>query len=94
MAGIDSSKVEDRIARGAEHLSSLRESYLQQLAGETGLDYVRATTDEIFVRALLDPRYAGQQTVVTNIAWMPASLGLICLVSLFGLPLFRARRQA
>jgi mxaL protein len=94
MAGIDSSEVAGRIARGSEHLSSLRETYLQQLAGETGLDYLRATTDKVFVRALLDPRYAEQHIVVTNVAWMPASLSLLCLVSLFGLPLPGARPRA
>ncbi|MEX2122916.1 MAG: hypothetical protein WD795_03405 [Woeseia sp.] len=91
MAGIDSSDVQDRIARGAEHLSSLRESYLQQLAVETGLDYLRATTDEAFARALLEPRYAKQQTVVTNVAWIPAVLSLLCLMYVFGLQLLRTR---
>ncbi len=91
MAGIDSSDVQDRIARGSEHLSSLRERYLQQLAAETGLDYLRATTDEAFARALLDPRYARQQSVVTNVAWLPAALCLLCLMSIFGSQLLRTR---
>lgn len=91
MAGIDSSDVEDRIARGAEHLSSLRESYLRQLAAETGLDYLRTTTDEAFARALLDPRYARRQSAVTNVAWIPAALCLLCLGYLFGSQLLRTR---
>jgi mxaL protein len=89
MAGIDGSGVKERIARGTEHLSSLRESYLQQLAAETGLDYLRAATGETFSRALLDSRYASQQAVETNVAWIPAGLSLLCLVYLFGSQLLR-----
>jgi mxaL protein len=89
MAGIDGSDLKERIARGTEHLSSLRESYLQQLAAETGLDYLRATTDDIFTRTLLDSRYANRQPVETNVAWIPAALSLLCLVYLFGSPLLR-----
>lgn len=83
MVGIDSSDVQDRIARGTEHLSSLREGYLQQLAAETGLDYVRAATEEAFIRALLQPRYAEEQRAVTDVAWIPAALSLLCLLVLF-----------
>lgn len=91
MAGIDSSDVRERIARGTEHLSSLRESYLKRLAAETGLDYLRTTTDEAFARALLDPRYAKQQSVATNVAWIPAALCLLCLMYVFGSELLRTR---
>lgn len=84
MAGIDSSGMQDRIANGTEHLSSLREDYLRQLAAETGLDYLRTTTDEAFARALLDRRHATQQPAVTNVAWVPAALALLCLLYLFG----------
>lgn len=91
MVGIDSSDLQERIARGTEHLSSLHEDYLRQLAAETGLDYLRTTTDEAFARALLDPRYAKEQPAVTNVAWIPAGLSLLCLVYLFGSPLLRGR---
>jgi mxaL protein len=84
MAGIDSSDVQDRIARGTEHLSSLRESYLQQLAGETGLDYLQATTPAAFTRALLDARYATRQPIETHVGWIPGALSLLCLVYLYG----------
>ena len=93
MAGIDSSDVEERIARGAEHLSSLRESYLQQLAAETGLDYLRTTTPEAFAAAVLDRRYAMEQTVESNVAFIAAALGLLCLLYLFASEFLKARRQ-
>lgn len=91
MVGIDNGDVQERIARGAEHLSSLREGYLRQLATETGLDYLRTTTDEAFARALLDARYAERQAAVTSVAWIPAALSLACLLCVSGWPLLRAR---
>src|SRR5690606_21095979 len=91
MAGIDSGDVQDRIARGTEHLSSLRESYLETLARETGLDYLRGTTASAFVRALRNPKYARQQRVSTNVAWMPAALALLYLSSVYGGQLWRTR---
>lgn len=92
MAGIDGSNVRERIAQGTEHLSSLRESYLKQLAAETGLDYLRATTGEAFARALLDSRYANRQPVVTNVAWIPAALSLLCLLYVFGSQLLQSSK--
>jgi mxaL protein len=89
MAGIDGGDVRERIARGTEHLSSLREGYLKQLAAETGLDYLRAGTGKAFARPLLDSRYASRQPVVTNVAWIPAGLSLLCLLYVFGSQLVR-----
>ncbi|MEX2495185.1 MAG: hypothetical protein WD448_03795 [Woeseia sp.] len=83
MAGVDSADLQERIASGTEHLSSLRESYLRQLAAETGLEYVRATTGETFSRALLDTRFATKRPVLTNVAWIPATLSLLCVLYLF-----------
>lgn len=83
MVGADRSDMQDRIARGTEHLSSLRESWLKQLAAETGLDYVRATTEEAFAGALLDPRYAKEERAASGIARIPAALSLFCLLYLF-----------
>lgn len=91
MAGIDQGNLQERIASGTEHLSSLRESYLQQLAEETGLEYLRATGGDAFARALLDPEFATPQTVMTNVARLPAALSLLCLMWLFGAPLWRRR---
>ena len=89
MAGIDASEVRQRIAAGTEHLSSLRESYLKQLARETGLDYVRATTPAAFAQRLLDPRLATQEITRTDVAWLPALLSLLCVLALFGSPILR-----
>lgn len=91
MAGVDSSGLRDRLANGTEHLSSLRERYLQTLAAETGLDYFRATTPEAFADALLDSRYATRQPIATDVGWMPAAASLLCLSCLFGSAFFRTR---
>lgn len=91
MAGVDSGDVQARIASGTEHLSSLREGYLQQLAAETGLDYLRVTTPAAFARALLDSRYAQRKSVMTNVAWIPAALSLLCVTYVFGAQLWRSR---
>ncbi len=84
MVGIDPSDVQERIARGTEHLSSLRENYLHQLAADTGLDYLPVTTRAAFARSLLHPRIASQEPVLTNLAWIPALLCFLCLLILFG----------
>lgn len=94
MAGVDSADVRDRISRGMEHLSSLRESYLQALATETGLDYLRTTTPAAFAGTLLGSRYAIRQPVETRLGWVPAALSLLCLVYLFGSQFLRAAAGA
>jgi mxaL protein len=90
MAGVDSADLQDRISRGSEHLSSLRESYLQTLAAETGLDYLRAATPEAFAGTLLGSRYATRHRVETSVGWLPAVLSLLCLGYLFGSQFLRA----
>jgi len=94
MAGVDSADLQARISQGAEHLSSLRESYLQTLATETGLEYLRTTTPDAFADALLNSGYATRQRVETGIGWLPAALSLLCLAYLFGFQFLRARAGA
>ncbi len=43
---------------GSEHLSSLREGYLRQLATENGFDYLRLDDPEALARALQAPAFA------------------------------------
>ena len=52
MVGIDNTDVARRIASGREHLSSLREPYLRQLATALGLHYHRLETPEALARRL------------------------------------------
>ena len=80
MAGVDMSDVERRIAAGTEHLSSLREVYLQQLAHETGLEYLRPETPQQLADWLVRPAFADQQAAVTDLRWLPALLSVLSLL--------------
>lgn len=83
MVGIDPVDVERRLAAGQEHLSSLREPYLRQLATETGLDYLRINREKDLVGALTDSGYARYESVRSDVGWAPALLALLCLLYLY-----------
>ena len=80
MVGVDMSDVAGRIAAGTEHLSSLREAYLQQLAGETRLDYFRPETPQQLANWLRQPGYARHKPVDTDLRWLPGILATLCLL--------------
>lgn len=94
MVGINMAEVARRIALGQEHLSSLREIYLQQLATQTGLDYVRIDSPSIFVEGLHKEEYARRTPVLTDIGWIPATLAFVCLIYCFVLIPLRNRPAA
>lgn len=73
-------------AGGSEHLSSLRESYLQQLADAGGLGYQRLADAASLQQALTQPSLAGRQTAATDLRPVPAGLALLALAILYGLP--------
>lgn len=64
-----------------EHLSSLKEAYLQQLAAETGLGYVRLASPQTLGDALLQERYATTAPVDSDLRRVPAALALLLLVA-------------
>lgn len=63
-----------------EHLSSLKEAYLRQLAGETGLSYARLTLPADLPTLLSEAGIGQQHWVPTPISWLPATLALLGLV--------------
>ena len=65
---------------GLEHLSALRESYLQSLARYDGLDYERLTTPTSLTRVLLASRMAHVARAKTNLRWIPGGIGLLVLI--------------
>ncbi len=71
-------------AIGSEHLSALQESYLQQLAIETGLGYQRLQDEDSLPQALRQPGMALQQSVAADVRWRAALvvLGLMLLIFL------------
>lgn len=83
MVGINMANIARRIALGREHLSSLREPHLQELALQTGLDYVRADSVQKLLEVLLAEKYARRTQVLSAVGWFPAMLALASLVYCF-----------
>ncbi len=76
-----------------EHLSSLREGHLRQLAQDVGLDYRRLTDPQVMSEAMRDGRFARRTPQPTDVGWIAASLALLLLVIRFR-PSFAARVRA
>lgn len=85
-------RAEDVIQRGNadsqshEHLSGLREPYLQALARQVGFDYARLAELSSIGDAMRDARFAHRKPVPTDIDWLPTALALIVLVLRFRPP--------
>jgi mxaL protein len=62
-----------------EHLSSLRESHLQQLAQRVGFDYTRLSQPASISEAMRDARFASRRPVPADLGWVPALLALFVL---------------
>ena len=90
MVGIDMPNIARRIALGQEHLSSLREQHLQELASQTGLDYVRIESPLAFVKILRTQKYARRTPVLSDMGWIPATLAFISLIYCFVVVPWRA----
>ncbi len=83
MAGVNMTDIAGRIALGQEHLSSLRENHLRELARQTGLDYARIESPSGFIRGLRQESYARRTPVTSDMGWIPATLALTCLTYCF-----------
>lgn len=83
MVGVNMADIARRVALGQEHLSSLRENYLQELATQTGLDYVRVDSSSKLVASLRQDAYAGRRVIQTDLGWMPAMLAFFSLMYCF-----------
>jgi mxaL protein len=70
-------------SRGAEHLSSLREPHLQEIARQVGFDYARLGSPESIARAILDRRFARREKAATDLYWIPALIALVLLAVRF-----------
>jgi mxaL protein len=94
MAGVEASDVAQRIARGTEHYSSLREDYLRRLASESGLDYFRLTSSDALGDRLRDRRLAHAERVATDLQPYLALVALGLLGAAFVPPFAAVRRHA
>jgi len=63
-----------------EHLSSLREPHLQELAQQVGFQYARLARPSALSDALRDSRYAQRRPVATDLSWLPAIAALLLLI--------------
>jgi mxaL protein len=84
--------IQDSKVRGAEHLSSLHEPHLQEIAHQVGFDYARLSSSEAIARAMLDKRFARREKALTDLYWIPALLALVLLAARFS-PLSLRRRR-
>jgi len=80
-----------------EHLSSLREAHLQDVARRVGFEYARLAKASVVSDALRDVRFAQSRPVATDFSWVPALAALMVLVWRFlpdlrGLGLRRFKR--
>lgn len=72
--------IEQTTASGTEHLSNLKASHLRDLASQTGMVYDALTSPDKLGKALNNPAFARPGTVPTQLGWIPALIGLLCLV--------------
>ncbi|MDO9162881.1 MAG: VWA domain-containing protein [Methylococcaceae bacterium] len=79
---------------GTEHLTALQETYLQQLAAQSGLAYTRLSDTDNLYQALQNSQLATSQIAQVDIRWRMASLALLLLTAVyFPASLFVNRRQ-
>jgi mxaL protein len=71
---------DDEVPSGTEHLSSLKEPYLQLIAGEAKLEYRRLVRRADMVTALQSPLLRQPLSIDTDLRWIPAVLALVLLV--------------
>ncbi|WP_020178337.1 vWA domain-containing protein [Methylopila sp. M107] len=78
---------------GDEHLTSVKENYLRQIAEATGLGYVRLDEPEALARALEANAKPRPLAVAVDLSPLPAALALIALALLYGAPLITGLRR-
>ncbi|OUW06047.1 MAG: hypothetical protein CBD16_00560 [Betaproteobacteria bacterium TMED156] len=65
---------------GTEHLTQLREDYLNLLAAELNFKYVRLTDSKHFAKNMLDLEYSEWRKVESQLSGLLGSIGLILLL--------------
>lgn len=71
---------DDDVPTGTEHLSSLKEEYLQLIAREAKLDYRRLVRRADMSAALQAPQLRRPLAIDTDLRWIPALLSLLLLL--------------
>lgn len=65
---------------GNEHLSALREDYLRQLGGDSGLGYARLGAPEDLTALMMRPEFAETEPAPADLRPVPAILALLALL--------------
>ena len=79
LTGVAKTSVQQRIDAGTEHLSSLREAHLRDLAKILELQYARANDPDALAEALFDSRIGFARETPTDVRWV---LGLAAVLLL------------
>ncbi|MCS3902158.1 mxaL protein [Methylohalomonas lacus] len=79
----------NRDTSGNEHLSSLKESYLLELAGQSGLDYIRLETPAQLATDIQEQVTARRVERPVRIHFIPAMLALAAVLALYVAVWFR-----
>jgi len=66
---------------GTEHLSSLREPYLKELATKTGLSYTRIGGGRDFTAAVINRSLSLPRTSASDVRWLLALLALVAFTA-------------
>ena len=75
--------------RGTEHLSSLREPYLKDIAAKTGLKYHRLVDLDAFSEALKSKSLSNPKVIQTDLRWLLALLALLLFITKYLIGLFK-----
>jgi len=83
MSGVNSDDLEQRIARGTEHLSSLKETHLVSVANRLMIEYRTVTTAADVQKSLLSQSLAVDAVGYTDVSRWIAASGFISLLGSF-----------
>lgn len=83
MAGVDGAAFRAQVETGQEHLSSLHEAWLQKLAGEAGLGYLRLETPTQTARFLTGTLFAERKIAAADARWIFAAVALLMLLLVY-----------
>lgn len=86
MSGVNTDNLEERIASGKEHLSSLKENYLRSLSERLQLEYSKVSTPADMQQSLLKDSLSVATEGHVDISRWIAALALMCLLASIAWP--------
>ncbi len=83
MVGIDNSDLKAKIQAGQEHLSSLHEAYLIELAEETDVNYHRLTGVDKLAEFLTQAKFAQKKSILSDLHWLFGLAALLLILAIY-----------